>query len=166
MPSRAGHAPLPGGYVIGFHSEHAAARCAAASAALVALAVAARVARVAALAPFEAGIQTYGASGGFVALLVLDAGRWSDGVLGRSAARFYAAVAVAIVAGEMAPLRGLANTAYVFLYLKALADVARVASQRGAALAIFLVSLLLVTSAAAAHRHAAALGALLARLDA
>jgi hypothetical protein len=151
-----GHAAFPGGYVVGFSGREALERCMLASAVLVsALLVGRALQPDALLAPFAAGVQTYAAAAGFLAGLI----RCS---LSNQPLRMWAALLAGAAAGELAPLKGLANTAYVFAYLHLLSELWRLTTGN-LALCVFLLSCCLIATAVGAHVWAVELAALLAR---
>ena len=74
----------------------------------------------------------------------------------------WAALLAGAAAGELAPLKGLANTAYVFAYLHLLSELWRLTTGN-LALCVFLLSCCLIATAVGAHVWAVELAALLAR---
>lgn len=147
-----GHGTFPGGYVIGFENKISATRCAFASLVLVVIVLSARFAGISAISPFEAGVQSYGVVGGYVALLVLDN------------VFIYLAITVGAIVGELAPLHGLSNTSYVFLYLKLLNDISRILSHFGFAFSVLVMSTILIATATLSHKHAKELGEFFSRI--
>ena len=133
-----GAAAVPFGYVVGFDSRSALDNSAAASLVLVLLAAAARAAAdraamSAALRPYAAGVQTLGATVGYLALLIRAGAsvfrdeRWPTAEQAAMTAALVAGTAV----GALAPLPGLLNTALVFAVLFAMDLVAAGAERAG-----------------------------------
>jgi hypothetical protein len=149
-----------GGYCIGAGSREQLRRCRLVSLVLVVILVLSslRPGSLPFLLPFASGIQTFGATAGFIALLI-DAWPWR--CTAASVSEFAAALLLAAVAGELLPLRGLSNTAYVFAGLYSLDWIAYWASQKSIALAVFAVSASIFAASYTLSGHASVLQTLI-----
>lgn len=137
-----------GGYAIGFSSMDEMDRCALASLAILLLNIGFTVCKIESASSFSSGMQVFGATAGYLALLCKSSG-WTSGDSRRLL--LYGAIAIGVVVGSAVPLLALRNTALVYSYLCFL-DLLAYSSRDNFWAGIFLCSLFMYLGALALHR--------------
>ncbi|KAI9032025.1 hypothetical protein DFJ74DRAFT_320297 [Hyaloraphidium curvatum] len=160
----AGMQAFPGGYVVGFGSKSALNRSLAAACMLTVATAAIQAlgtdAHRALLAPFSPGLQTFGASVYYLALLIRSSSVYM-GFQPQFAGGMLASLVLGALAGTVGTgLSYLQNTAFVFAYLFALDAAMWLGSGVSFWLGVLVASCGMVGAAYAAHRYPAVLEAL------
>ena len=151
-----GMAATPFGFVIGFGREDRLWRCVGAALVLLLVSISARLSGkawlLALLAPFAGGIQTFGSTAFYLGLFIKAELFWSPNDRWHHAA-FLAAVLFGAAAGNLVPMRGLCNTAYVFAYLFSLDALAFWSNKLGRLWCVFFTSVFSFYGANWLHAH-------------
>lgn len=149
-----------GGYLIGFHSEDQLLRCAGASTILLLLDMVSISTGIGSsiIKPFQSGLQSLGATAMYIALLIKSSKFNHESE--RISMLYIVSLFLGVVLGNVIPMIGLRNCAYVFIYLYFLDTITFYGNRLHFFVAMFLASLFLCIGCYVIHLNPSLLASL------